>query len=290
MARKTIRARRLGQQIRKLRAAARLSQDDLVELVNSSDRDGATLSQGQLSRIEVGSARLTERQLERIVDVLNANASTALKLESLRARAEEAVWWNEYSDSIPEALEMLIEVGEDAVTMQTYDSTLVQGLVQTEEYGRIIIESGRAFVRPTEVDLLVELRMRRQERLTQEGFNGLTAVLGESALHHIVGNRAVMRRQLEKLCEVMEEGIAAVHVLPYEAGPWPAVGGFVIFSFADENEPDVGHVDGEIEPGGIIYEDRSAVKALTYTHNAALAQALSLRESRDLIHAVMKEL
>lgn len=66
-----------------------------------------------------------------------------------------------------ETMELIVELGEDATSMRTYQAIFLPALLQTEDYARTSIESGRAWVRPTEVDTLVELRMRRQDRLTQ---------------------------------------------------------------------------------------------------------------------------
>lgn len=284
VARKTLRARRLGKQLRKLRKGAGLNQEQLCAAIDPTQQ----LTQGQLSKIEAGSARVADEQLDRIIAAVQADDSTATHLHQLRARAEEPGWWSPYSPYIHETLEMAVELGEDAQTIRTYDAGVVQGLLQTEEYARTIIESSRAWVRPTDVEMLVELRMRRQDRLTEPEFGGLTAVLTEAALYHQVGTPTVMRTQLNRLIKITEEGIAAVHVLPYDQGPWPGLGGFAIFSFPDEHDSEVVQVDGDLGAG--IYEDREPVAALTYTFNAALAKAKPARESLDLVNNAIKDL
>jgi transcriptional regulator with XRE-family HTH domain len=289
VARKTIRSRRLGRQIRKLREHANLNQERLVELINAGQPPKSCISQGQLSKVEAGSARIDNGQLVRIVTVVDVDGDVdGDRLEALRARAEEPGWWAEYSPFIHETLEMVVELGEEATTMRTYDAVFVQGLVQTEDYARTVIESSKAFVRPVDVETLVELRMRRQARLTEPSFGQLTAVITEASLHHQVGGPAVMRAQLEKLCQVTEDGTAAVHVLRNDQGPWPGLGQFVIFGFPDTEDSEVVHVDGDL--GASIYEDRDAINQLTYTFNAALAKALPARESLDLYRSVMKEM
>lgn len=288
MARKTIRARRLGKQLRKLREGAKMSQGQLCEAINTEQDTKTTVSQGQLSKIEAGTARLDAEQLARVVAVLNVGEAPAAKLESLRALAEEPGWWKEYSPYIHETLELAVELGEDAATMRTYDAIVIQGLLQTEDYARTVIESSRAWVRPTEVDMLVQLRMRRQQRLTDPDFRGLNAVLTEAALRHQVGSRATMHAQLEKLCAVSEEGTAALRILPYDAGPWPGVGGFVIYGFPDDEDSEVVQIDGDLGAG--VYEAREPINAMTYTFSAALAQALPAQESLTLCRSVIKEL
>lgn len=288
VARKTIRARRLGQQLRKLREGARLSQGQLCEVINAGQSKNATISQGQLSKIEAGNARLDAEQLSRILNAFKVGDAVAEKLEALRGLAEEPGWWQEYAPYLHETLELTVELGNDAKSLRTYDSVFVQGLLQTPDYARAVVESARAWVRPTAVDDLVELRQRRQQRLTEPGFDGLIAVLGESSLYHQVGGRAVLAAQLRRLCEVAEDGTAALHVLPFTAAPWPGFGGFVIYGFPDEEDTEVVQMDGDLGAG--IYEDKDSIKSVTYTFNAALAQALSARESLDMLHAATKKL
>ncbi|MEV4649068.1 helix-turn-helix transcriptional regulator [Saccharopolyspora sp. NPDC049357] len=288
VARKTVRARRLGRQLRTLREAARLSQGQLCEAINAGQDRSATISQGQLSKIESGTARLDADQLARVLTALSADEAIAQRLEELRAQAEEPGWWRQYAPYLHETLELMVELGDDATNLRTYDSIFVQGLLQTPDYARAVVESGRAWVRPTAVDDLVELRMRRQQRLTEPGFEGLIAVLAEATLHHQVGGPTVMAAQLQKLCDVAENGTAAVHVLPFTAAPWPGFGGFVIYGFPDELDTEVVQVDGDLGAG--IHEDKESIKAVTYTHSAALAQALSARESLDVIAAAKKKL
>lgn len=288
MARKTVRSRRLGKQLRHLREHANLNQDRLVELINTGQQVRALLSQSQLSKVEAGSARLDTEQLNRIIEVLRADQATASRLHALRARAEEPGWLDEYSPYIQQALEMALELGEEATTIRTYDTVFVQGLVQTEEYARAVISSGVAFVRPTDVETLVELRMRRQARLRAESFEQLTAVITEATLRHQVGSRAVMRAQLEKLCQVTEDGLVAVHVLPNSEGPWPGLGSFVIYSFPEPEDSDVVYIDSDL--GASIHEDRDAINCMRYTFNSALTRARAAQASLELYHLVMKEM
>ena len=287
LARKTLRAMRLGDRLRKLRESQRISQGKLCELVNQGQDVSSSLSQGQLSKIESGAARLDPEQLERILTVLGVDEATAAKLEDLRARAEEPGWWQDYLPYLNETLELTVQLGDSATTVRSYDTAVVNGLLQTPDYTRELVEGARALVRPTHVDDLVELRLRRQQRLTEPDFEGLIAVMSEAALYHQVGGPRVLSAQLTKLCEVAEEGIAAIHVLPFTAAPWPGFGGCVIYGFPDDEDTEKVQLDGDLGAG--LYEDKDSIKAVTYTFNAALAQALSGRESLETMHLAKRK-
>jgi len=286
--RKTVRSRRLGKQIRRLRDDAQLSQEKLVELMNADQPQQRRISAAHLSRVESGGARINSEHLDRIVTVLDVAAEQAQKLDALRLRADEPGWWQEYSDIVNETVEMLVEIGEDASTARSYNNVFVQGLLQTRAYAETVIGNDRAFVSPINVDRMADLRMRRQQRLGEDGFQGLTAVLTEGVIRTLVGGRDVMREQLRHLIEVTQQYPVTIHILPFSAGALPGSDNFVIFEFPDELDGDVVYVEGDTAQR--IYEGRDVVRQCTYIFNAALAQALSARESQDLIRAVMEEL
>jgi transcriptional regulator with XRE-family HTH domain len=278
----------LGKQIRRLRDDAQLSQEKLVELMNADQPNQRRISAAYLSRVESGLGRITPEHLQRIGTVLDVGAEQAEKLDQLRRRADERGWWQEYSDIVGEAMEMLAEIGEDATTVRSYDNVYVQGLLQTRAYAEAVVGNARTLVPPLHVDRLVELRMRRQRRLGADGFQGLTAVLTEGVIRTLVGGRDVMHDQLQHLIEVTQRYPVALHILPFSAGAPPGTDNLVIFGFEREFDGDVVYVDSETAQR--IYEGRDLVRQCTYIFNAALTLALPARESQDLIRAVMKEL
>jgi transcriptional regulator with XRE-family HTH domain len=286
--RKTIRSRRLGKQIRRLRDDAQLNQEKLVERMNADQPRQRRLSAAHLSRVETGIARISSEHLDRIITVLDVDVEQAQKLDELRRRADEPGWWQEYSDIVPETVEMLVEIGEDAAIAHSYDNVYVQGLLQTRTYAEILIGNARAFVSPINVDRMADLRMRRQQRLGENGFQGLVAVLTEGVIRTIVGGQEVMREQLRHLIEVTQQYPVTIHILPFSAGALPGSDNFVIFEFPHDFDGDVVYVESDTAQR--IYEDRHPVRQCTYTFDAALAQALPARESQDLVRAVMEEL
>lgn len=78
----------------------------------------------------------------RVLGVLNVGSEQAEKLRALRRRADEPGWWQEYSDIVTEAVEMLVEIGEDATSARSYDNVFVQGLLQTRASSRRSTSTG----------------------------------------------------------------------------------------------------------------------------------------------------
>ncbi|MFC0116050.1 helix-turn-helix domain-containing protein [Kibdelosporangium aridum] len=285
--RKTIRSRRLGKQLREFRHQANLRQEDLVVVMNEGLNSEYRISGNHWRRAENGLSRLTPVHLARFCEVLEVEEEQAAALERLRAKADEPGWWQEYSDVVPEAVEMLVELGEDAAEIRTYDTVFIQGLLQTEAYTAAAASSARAMVHPIDVDRVVELRMRRQERLFDPDFAGLLAVMTEGAIRTVVGGPKVMSTQLAHLLKIGQSEKVSIHVLPFTVTP-PGCDSLVIFSFPHESDNEVVYVDSDTAQR--IHEDREPVRQCTYTFDMALGQALSSSASQELIRNVMREL
>lgn len=286
--RKTVRSRRLGKAIRRLREDVQLSQEGFRAQFNDGLPTARHLSAAHLSRLETGSARMSADQFTRFVEVLDVPDAELAKLRELRERADERGWWQDYSDIVSEDVEMLIELGQDASTARTYDCAFVQGLLQTREYAEAVVGSARAFVSPINVDRMVDMRLHRQDRLADPDFAGLTAVMTEGVIRTVVGGPQIMRDQLQHLLDIPSRLPVTIHVLPFRAGALPGADSFVVFGFPHEDDGEVVYVDSDTAQR--VYEARNPVRQCMYTFDAALAQALPARESQDLIRSVIKEL
>jgi transcriptional regulator with XRE-family HTH domain len=285
--RKTVRSRRLGKRLRRLRDDAQLRQETLAELMNADQPQQRRVSTSHLSRVETGLARISADHLARIIEVLGVKPEEASVLEALRARADQPGWWQEYADILSESVEMLVELGEDATNIRTYDTVFVQGLLQTRAYATGVASNARAFNLPIDVDRLAELRLRRQKRLTDPDFTGMTAVMTEGAIRTVVGGPEVMKEQLHHLLAVGENYPVAIHVLPFTVTP-PSSDSIVIFGFPHEMDGELAYVDSDTAKR--VHEDREPVRQCTYTFDAALAQALTPKASQDLIRNQIEEL
>lgn len=286
--RKTIRSRRLGKRITQLRQGAQLTQDQAVERINLDQPRPRCISVSHLSRVESGLARIEPEHLAKFVQAVGADELVLHELEDLRRRADERGWWQDYRDAVTPEVEMLTELGEDCRIVRTYDTAFVQGLLQTRQYAEAVIGNARAYVPPINIERLADLRMRRRRRLSDPDFQGLVAVMSESVIRSVVGGPDVMRDQLHHLAQIVDELPVTLHIWPFTAGALPGVDNFVLFEFPDESDGDVVYVDSETAQR--IYEDRDNVRRCTYTHNAAVAGALSATASLELIKEVAKEL
>jgi hypothetical protein len=112
-----------------------------------------------------------------------------------------------------------------AVSIRQYAAHVVPGLLQTEGYARAVLSVGRSLRSEEHLEERVAARLGRQERLRSPDCPELWVVLDEAVLRRPVGDRAVLREQLDRLLEAAAEPHVTVQVLPFDQGGHEAMGG-----------------------------------------------------------------
>lgn len=277
--RPTVRSRRLGSKLGHYRDSRGLSGTELAARVG--------IHQATWSKIEAGKAKLSPAVLAASVQALGISENAAAQLEYLRRKADEPGWWQDYGDILSEAVQMLIELEADATWIRTYEGEVIPGLLQTREYAERIITAVSPHIRVADIDRYLELRMRRQERVT-EGMR-LTAIVGESAIRQQVGGSDVLREQLRHIAYMVAEYDVTVQVVPFTADAHAALGeSFVIIQWPDEADPEAVYVDGVTS--WTVHERSGVIRSYSHAMASVQSQALSPRESLELIDNVIKDL
>lgn len=165
--------------------------------------------------------------------------------------------------------------------LQAYESSVVPGLLQTENYARAIMTLAR------HSSLAVEERMRRrleqQQILKDENPTMCVFVLDEGALRRNFGGAAVMIEQLEHLRDAANEPYIVVKVVPLGTEYYAAYP----FMLAELDGAKVVSIDDVLI--GRVIEGNSDVAEVTKIWEDIREAALSPRESLALIEGVIKE-
>jgi transcriptional regulator with XRE-family HTH domain len=265
----TVRRRRLGSEIKRLRDAERVSGGTLAKKIGTS--------QPQLSRVENARGQLTAAQLEKLIKVFGVDERKAEEMRTLRRDGDVLGWWEQYSDVLPDNIELLIGLEAGAAWEQTYEDAFIPGLLQTPEYARAVISSAAPYLRSADVPRLVQLRADRQQRLTATDFR-LTAVINEAALRRWVGGREVMHAQLRHLLDAQYNATVEVLVLPFEAGEHPGQGqSFVLLTFPEPEDPAIVFLDYAHSSG--FLEKAPEIRQHTSVFGAVISKALNPDDS-----------
>lgn len=278
----TVRRRRLAGELRRLRERKALTLEEAAERVGWST--------AKVSRIETARVGITSPDLTRLLDLYELDASKRTALHALARTANTRGWWDAYTDSLPSDYATYIQLEVDTAFIRSFDSMLVHGLLQTEDYAREVIRSAlMALSPPAEIERRVEVRMTRQNLLLrQEDPIRFWAVIDEAALTRRVGSEAIMQGQYAKLLEFAAQDNITIQVLPSTAGAHPATAGtFAILEFREPHDPDVVYVESMTS---ILYVE-SDIEMYRYTlaFDHLRAAALSPDKSKQLISRMAEQ-
>ena len=273
VARPTSTARReLGEELRRLRA----------------DRRGAAVaralgwSESKLSRIETARTGISEPDLDRLLSAYQVRPDERQRLRDLARRGRGRVWWTPYRSSVPAPYDEYVALEAEAVVMSEWETQIVPGLLQTDEYARAVIEVGADIGDPEIIQRRLALRMARQTVLGREPLPRLSVVLDEAVLHREVGGPDVLHRQLQRLYEASARPGVEIRVLPFSAGAHAALSeSFMILDFTAGSRGPVVHSEGLT--GGLFHLKGEDVQIYREAFEDLRRRALSRQESRELI-------
>ena len=171
-----------------------------------------------MSRLETGHRGANARDINDLCDLYDVDDEQRRRLLELASEGKQRAWWQ------PLGLPYSTYVGleSEAVSISDFGLGFIPGLLQTTDYARAIVRAVLPDMVPEIVEQRVQGRMARQQLLDRENAPHFEAVVDESVLHRVVGSRAVMRAQLERLLELSERPNVALRVIPYKAGGLPA--------------------------------------------------------------------
>lgn len=280
----TVRGRRLRYELRRLRVEQGLTIEQVSEL------SGGDLRQPTVSRWETGDRRIRPTDLRLLLDVYNVQAEQREMLLTLARQARERGWWQTYAGgAVPEWFQVFVGLEAEAAFVHQYSAELVPGLLQTADYYRAFNEASPPVGNNDEIERMIAVRKRRQERLTGDDSLTLWAVLNEAVIRRVVGGADTMRAQLEHVAELAKLPGVSVQVLPYRAGAHPAMdGSFNVLGFPEARDPDVVYL--ESQTGSLYLEETPHVERYTLMFDHLIAKALDPDESRRLIAQVAEGL
>jgi transcriptional regulator with XRE-family HTH domain len=249
----------------RLRNAAGLSQPVLAKRLN--------YSASQVTKIET-CQRIPKQDLAARLDEVLDTDGLFSRLQPLVERSSVLPWFRD-----------LFDVEGTATQVRTYESYLVPGLLQTEDYARAAVEAARPVLSAEDVEQAVATRMTRQEALDRPDGPRLWAVIDESVLHREVGGPAVMRKQCEHLLKMHQHPGVVVQVIPNGAGLCCAFGrAFMLLSF--RHQGDLAYVE---DVGSARYiRDRDEVARYSLTFDHLRGSALADDKSAGLIGVIAR--
>jgi transcriptional regulator with XRE-family HTH domain len=267
----TVRRRRLGAELRRLREASSLKLEEVADQLG--------LAASTLSRIETGKAPTKTTYLTSMLGMYGVDdpASRQVLIDMAREGHRKG-WWSSYDDVLPSGFGIYVGLEAEASGLRSFE-TVVHGLLQTRDYAMAVLRE----IRPKDTEEQIA-RM-----LDQDPPLDLWLILGEGAIRRNIGGTKVMRPQLEHLIRASRRPNVTLQILSFEAGAHAGmVGPFSILEFPEPDDADVVYTDSV---GGMIYLEKDReVRACAEVFDRMRAAALSPAVSVELIQKVLGEL
>ncbi|AWZ07910.1 MULTISPECIES: helix-turn-helix transcriptional regulator [unclassified Streptomyces] len=275
----TVRRRRLGAELRRLRLASGLTSTQVAEHL--------LISQPKISHLENGRRAIKPRDVRDLCALYQVTDPHVVdSLMQMATEADRQGWWVACGE-VPYAVYIGLESA--AASIRSYEPLVIPGLLQTPAYAAAVVAETIPLATPEQIAVRSEVRLRRQSRAHHPARSvRLWAVLDESALRRVVGSPRIMREQLEFLNHIGAQPHITVQVLPHEAGAHPGISGQ--FSILDFPDAATGTVYLERFTSDLYLEKPSDVRQFSTMYDHLQAQALSPECTRQFIARAAKEL
>ena len=278
----TVRRRRLGAELRRLREANSLKLEEVAEQLG--------LAPSTLSRIETGKAPTKTAYLTSMLGMYGVDDPAVRKvLVDMAREGHRKGWWSIYDDVLPSGFDIYVGLEAEASGLRSYETDLVHGLLQTTDYALAVLRELRPRDSDEQISRGVDLRMQRQRLLDHDPPLDLWLILDEGAIRRNIGGAKVMGPQLGHLIQASRWSNVTLQVLGFEAGAHAGlVGPFSILEFPERGDSEVAYTESV---GGMIYlEKEREVRACAEAFDRMRAAALSPAASVELIQQVLEEL
>lgn len=286
--------RRLRAALRRLRIDKGLTQDQVAREMD--------WSLSKVIRIEgarnSASSTISTNDIKALLSLYDiTDDSQIAEYVDLARAARVRPWWSAYRGMAPDSLLELIEYESAASVIRQYETLIIPGILQTEDYARAVLEdyySDHPPVvqkqRPYSIADLTELRTKRQELLEREKPPTTIFRLDEAAIRRIAGSVPVMRAQLKSLVDAAKRPNITIEIIPFSAGLHSGLKGpFEVIEFAiRESAEDV--VFLESSRGDSVSEDATVAAEYREAFDRLGKISLDPQESADFIEKVIDQL
>ncbi|MCM2517203.1 helix-turn-helix domain-containing protein [Streptomyces griseoincarnatus] len=275
----TLRQRRLGAELRKLRERAGLTATGAGELLG--------VNQARISMIETGRTPVSADRIHSMAHAYACpDAALVDALAAMTGRRSRG-WWEEYREHLPVGLIDLAELEHHAAALRVALVVHIPALLQTTEHARALFCEAVPPLRQYEIEHRVTHRIKRQGILHRENPPPYTAVIHESALHMGYGGSTTVRAQLRHLLDMSELEHVTVRIIPFGKGSFPGTGQSIDYLLGPVPQLDTVQLD--THHGCEFLDAEAQLNKYRSVLDRMESNALEPVESRNLIHRLAKE-
>ncbi|MER7751490.1 DUF5753 domain-containing protein [Kitasatospora sp. NPDC097643] len=210
------RQRRYGAEVRRLR----LNADVAVQAAAAH----VGMRGPQLNHIEAARTGLDETRMRALAALYGCTDEEYLATLAALGASDGKGWWNAHKRRVPDFALDLAELEHwSSRAYLNYETFLIPGMLQTEEYMRQLFGTSEATLSARQLDDTLRFRLDRQQIL--HGPGEFHFVIHEAALLMSFAGSNVMRRQLAHLLSAAEKPNVTIQVFPFSARATPPYSG-----------------------------------------------------------------
>jgi transcriptional regulator with XRE-family HTH domain len=266
--------RQLGNEIRQLRKAAKLTGQQLAQAVG--------WHQSKVSRIEAGRNLVRVEDVEALLRALPATTAQVREVLDLAAVnvGEPGSWRNSSRSGLTRRQRDFIALEASAVSIQHYQPVLLPGYMQSEAYARRVAQMAGA----RDLDRAVDQRLARRATLTDRNLPRYAVVLLETVLRWRPVPPAAMADQLDLVVRLASRQNVELRIVSLDAEQAVFVQHpFMLFEFVD-SRPEEGLVETTTQD--LRLRDVNAIGQLRHFFNRLSSGALTPTASLALVRKV----
>ncbi|WP_327370062.1 helix-turn-helix domain-containing protein [Streptomyces sp. NBC_01217] len=260
----------IGAQLATFRKAARMTQAALADQCCVGEDTIASIEQGRRP-LQVDFAA----QLDELLDTKGVLQVAVSKVPKVPKK-----------ERFPAFVQDFVDYEQEAVTLLSYQSQVVPGLLQTEEYARFLFSCLYPPLEEDEQEEWVAGRLDRQKLLERKPRPMLHFVLEESILRSGIGDAAMLREQIRYLRRCMELPFLGLQIMPMELPKHAGLAGPMVLLETPDHDH-FAYVEGQLT--SYLHEDPDDVSVLQQKYGMLRSQALSVEKSARLLDDLLGE-
>ncbi|MET1073717.1 MAG: helix-turn-helix transcriptional regulator [Umezawaea sp.] len=267
----TAQSRELGEELRRARKLAGFRGTKFCEELEWST--------AKLSKLEKGWRGTSDWEIGTFLGKCGADKATRERVMRLAQEPDVGFFVRRHAGTSSDGLLSLVLHQRTALTITSYDTMVIPGLLQSMGYTRALLEMTKS-VPAEDVDEQVRVRMDRQEFLCGGEPPVSTFYIHETALRLKVGGSRVMHDQMMRLAFMCGWTHLRLRVVPFSAQGHPALRYPSTLMTFSRNAKPVACTESDLTT--VFMEEERAIEFHEEKQGVLDALALSAEQSRDV--------
>lgn len=222
-----------------------------------------------LASIEQGRRFPSDEFIERAEAALDARGVLRKAARQLSRKQGLAAWFLQWAG-----------LETQAISLDTYESRLIPGLLQTEAYARVLFRGQLPPLSDEQIDAQLAARLERQRLLRERPNTAFSFILEEHLFLRRTGGVEVTRALIEHVLEVVELRNVEIQVMPLVREEHAGLAGPIQLLETPEHQW-LGYCEGQRT--GQFVADPKEISVLHMRYAKLRSQALTPEDSRGLL-------